>query len=85
MARGGSRAVAWPALILEIRGPTPWAALQSCGSAWVIDLGPEGRDQGGGKLGVAGTLEGVAEHPTSGTGRTLKQNLKRYLPEVLPG
>jgi len=51
---------------------------------WVIDPGSEGADKGG-EIVVASTPEEVAEHPTSHTGRTLKQNLKRYLPEVLAG
>lgn len=40
----------------------------------MIDPGPEGRDQGGGKLVVAGTPEAVAEHPTSGMGRSLSRD-----------
>jgi excinuclease ABC subunit A len=37
---------------------------------WVIDLGPEGGDEGG-RVVVAGTPEDVAGHPTSHTGRYL--------------
>jgi excinuclease ABC subunit A len=51
-----------------------------CGD-WVIDLGPEGGDKGG-EIVVAGTPEEVAEHPTSHTGRYLKQVLKQHPPEV---
>ena len=51
----------------------------------MIDLGSEGRDQAGGKIVVAGTLEGVAVHPTSGMGKSLKQVLERHPPEVLAG
>ena len=38
---------------------------------WVIDLGPEGGDDGG-RLVVAGPPEAVAEHPDSHTGRYLR-------------
>ncbi len=38
---------------------------------WVIDLGPEGGDDGG-RLVVAGPPEAVAEHPESHTGRYLR-------------
>jgi excinuclease ABC subunit A len=41
---------------------------------WVIDLGPEG-GEGGGGLVVAGTPEEVAAHPTSHTGRFLRDRL----------
>ena len=54
-----------------------------CGD-WVIDLGPEGGDKGG-EIVVVGTPETVAEHPTSHTGRYLKQVLKQHPPEVLAG
>jgi excinuclease ABC subunit A len=54
-----------------------------CGD-WVIDLGPEGGDKGG-EIVVAGTPEEVAEHPTSHTGRYLKQVLAQHPPEVLVG
>ena len=46
-------------------------------SDWVIDLGPEGGDKGG-KVIVVGTPEEVAEHPSSYTGKYLKQVLERY-------
>jgi len=52
-----------------------------CGD-WVIDLGPEGGDKGG-EIVVAGTPEEVAEHPTSHTGRYLKQVLKQHPPEMV--
>jgi excinuclease ABC subunit A len=54
-----------------------------CGD-WVIDLGPDGGDKGG-EIVVVGTPETVAEHPTSHTGRYLKQVLKQHPPEVLAG
>ena len=54
-----------------------------CGD-WVIDLGPEGGDKGG-EIVVVGTPETVAEHPTSHTGRYLKEVLKQHPPEVLAG
>jgi excinuclease ABC subunit A len=38
---------------------------------WIIDLGPEGGDDGG-RLVVAGPPEAVAEHPDSHTGRYLR-------------
>ena len=38
---------------------------------WVIDLGPEGGDQGG-LIVATGTPEQIAGHPTSHTGRFLK-------------
>ena len=49
----------------------------------VIDLGPEGRDQGGGKLVVAGTPKAVAEHSTSHPGMDLKQVLAQNPPEAV--
>jgi excinuclease ABC subunit A len=49
---------------------------------WIIDLGPDGGDKGG-EIVVVGTPETVAEHPTSHTGRYLKQVLKQHPPEVL--
>ena len=52
-----------------------------CGD-WVIDLGPEGGDKGG-EIVVAGTPEEVAEHPTSHTGRYLKQVLTQHPPELV--
>ena len=39
----------------------------------------------GGEIVVVGTPETVAEHPTSHTGRYLKQVLKQHPPEVLAG
>ena len=39
---------------------------------WIIDLSPDGGDKGG-EIVVVGTPETVAEHPTSHTGRYLKQ------------
>jgi excinuclease ABC subunit A len=56
-------------------------AVIRCGD-WVIDLGPEGGDQGG-EIVVAGAPEEVAEHPTSHTGRYLKQALAQHPPEVV--
>ena len=52
-----------------------------CGD-WVIDLGPEGGDKGG-QIVVAGTPEEVAEHPTSHTGRYLKQVLAQHPPQAV--
>jgi excinuclease ABC subunit A len=51
---------------------------------WIIDLGPDGGDKGG-EIVVVGTPETVAEHPTSHTGRYLKEVLKQHPPEVLAG
>lgn len=48
---------------------------------WVIDLGPEGGNEGGEIIAV-GTPEEVAAHPTSHTGRYLKQVLQQHPPEV---
>jgi excinuclease ABC subunit A len=48
-------------------------------SDWIIDLGPEGGDKGG-QIVVSGTPEEVAEHPTSHTGRDLKQVLAQHPP-----
>jgi len=42
---------------------------------WIIDLGPEGGDDGG-QVVVAGRPEEVADHPTSYTGQFLKRLLK---------
>ena len=42
---------------------------------WIIDLGPEGGNKGG-EIVVTGTPDEVAEHPTSHTGRYLKQVLR---------
>ncbi|MFZ9952819.1 MAG: excinuclease ABC subunit UvrA, partial [Vulcanococcus sp.] len=53
-------------------------------SDWIIDLGPEGGDKGG-QIVVTGTPEEVAEHPTSHTGRYLKQVLAQHPPEVVGG
>jgi hypothetical protein len=50
---------------------------------WIIDLGPEGSK--GGQIVVSGTPEEVADHPTSHTGRYLKQVLVQHQPEVLAG
>jgi excinuclease ABC subunit A len=50
-------------------------------SDWIIDLGPEGGDKGG-QIVVSGTPEEVAEHPTSHTGRYLKQVLEQHPPMV---
>ncbi|HLB39353.1 MAG TPA: excinuclease ABC subunit UvrA [Actinomycetota bacterium] len=41
---------------------------------WIVDLGPEGGDQGGTVV-VAGTPEDVAAHPVSHTGRFLQEVL----------
>jgi excinuclease ABC subunit A len=41
---------------------------------WIIDLGPDCVHKGG-EIAVVGTLETVAVHPTSHTGRYLKQVL----------
>ncbi len=51
-------------------------------SDWIIDLGPEGGDKGG-QIVVTGTPEEVAEHPTSHTGRYLKQVLEQHPPQTL--
>jgi excinuclease ABC subunit A len=48
---------------------------------WVVDLGPEGGDKGGEVI-VAGTPETVAQHPTSYTGKYLKQVMAQHLPVV---
>lgn len=48
---------------------------------WVIDLGPEGGDQGGEVVAV-GTPEQVAEYPHSYTGQYLQQVLQRHLPKI---
>ena len=49
---------------------------------WIIDLGPDGGDKGG-EIVVVGTSETVAEHPTSHTGRYLKQVLKQHPPQLV--
>lgn len=46
-------------------------------SDWIIDLGPEGGDQGG-QIVATGTPETVAQNPNSYTGKYLKQVLQRY-------
>jgi len=51
-------------------------------SDWIIDLGPEGGDKGG-QIVACGTPEEVAEHPTSHTGRYLKQVLAQHPPLAL--
>jgi excinuclease ABC subunit A len=51
---------------------------------WIVDLGPEGGDKGG-EIVVTGTPEEVAAHPTSHTGRYLKQVLVQHPPEVVVG
>ena len=43
---------------------------------WIIDMGPEGGEQGG-ELVVSGTPDEVAEHPSSHTGSWLKRVLRR--------
>jgi excinuclease ABC subunit A len=49
-------------------------------SDWIVDLGPEGGDKGG-QIVVTGTPEEVANHPTSHTGRYLKQVLAQHPPD----
>jgi excinuclease ABC subunit A len=44
---------------------------------WVIDMGPEG-GTGGGEVVVCGTPEQIAEHPSSHTGRYLREVLERH-------
>ncbi|NQV09556.1 MAG: excinuclease ABC subunit UvrA [Cyanobacteria bacterium] len=44
---------------------------------WLIDLGPEGGNKGGAIV-AAGTPEQVAEHPSSHTGRYLKEVLAQH-------
>ena len=51
-------------------------------AVWITDLGPDGGDNGG-EIMVRGTPETVAEHPTSHTGRYLKQVLEQHPPEVV--
>ena len=43
---------------------------------YIVDMGPDGGDRGGTVV-VAGTPEQVAEHPTSYTGKYVKQMLER--------
>ena len=47
---------------------------------WIIDLGPEGGTRGG-EIVVCGTPEEVAAHPTSHTGRYLRQVLAQHPPD----
>lgn len=47
---------------------------------WVIDLGPEGGDQGG-EIVAIGTPEQVSENPDSYTGQYLKQVLQQHPPK----
>ncbi len=49
---------------------------------WIVDLGPDGGDKGG-EIVVTGTPEEVAAHPTSHTGRYLKQVLAQHPPELV--
>jgi excinuclease ABC subunit A len=49
---------------------------------WIVDLGPE-RGDGGGEIVVRGTPEEVAAHPTSHTGRYLKQVREQHPPQLL--
>jgi len=51
-------------------------------SDWIIDLGPEGGDKGG-EIVVTGTPETVAAHPSSHTGRYLKQVLEQHPPQAV--
>ena len=51
---------------------------------WIVDLGPEGGDKGG-EIVACGTPEEVAVHPTSHTGRYLKQVLEQHPPELVAG
>jgi excinuclease ABC subunit A len=44
---------------------------------WIVDLGPEGGDAGG-QVVATGTPEQLSEHPTSHTGRYLKEYLARH-------
>ncbi len=53
------------------------------GADWVIDLGPEGGDEGGWIV-VEGTPEEVAQHPSSHTGRFLRDYLEGGPPGVEP-
>ncbi len=46
-------------------------------SDWIIDLGPEGGEQGG-NIVTVGTPEDVAKHPNSYTAKYLKEVLKQY-------
>ncbi|MBE9190746.1 excinuclease ABC subunit UvrA [Gloeocapsopsis crepidinum LEGE 06123] len=51
-------------------------------SDWIIDLGPEGGDQGG-ELVAAGTPEEVAENSRSYTGQYIKQVLQQHPPKIV--
>ena len=46
---------------------------------WIIDLGPEGGDQGG-QIVAVGRPEDIAKHETSHTGRFLRSRLNRASP-----
>jgi excinuclease ABC subunit A len=50
---------------------------------WIIDLGPEGGDKGG-EIVACGTPEQLADHPTSHTGRYLRQVLAQHPPQAEP-
>ncbi|MEL0170573.1 MAG: excinuclease ABC subunit UvrA [Synechococcus sp.] len=50
---------------------------------WLIDLGPEGGHRGG-QIVAAGTPEDLAAHPTSHTGRYLRQVLEQHPAQPLP-
>ena len=50
---------------------------------YIIDLGPEGGDEGGNVV-VTGTPEEVAAHKTSYTGKFLKQELKEHKAKIKP-
>ena len=49
---------------------------------WLIDLGPEGGTRGG-QIVAAGTPEELAAHPTSHTGRYLRQVLAQHPPQAV--
>ena len=68
----------------SLQGSSGNGAQPRCDSLadWIVDLGPEGGDKGG-EIVVCGTPEEVAEHPTSHTGRYLKQVLEQHPPEVV--
>jgi excinuclease ABC subunit A len=51
---------------------------------WIVDMGPEGGDEGGSIVAV-GTPEQIAAHPTSHTGRFLAEVLDRVAPEPVEG
>ncbi|MFN8148899.1 MAG: hypothetical protein U0R76_15745, partial [Candidatus Nanopelagicales bacterium] len=50
---------------------------------WIVDMGPEGGSRGGTVV-VTGTPEDVAAHPTSHTGRFLREILGTAAPEKAP-